>query len=62
MSLISIRSTVCLTLYSIYGICLPAMKTARAIRDDNGELMKEQLTFWTVMALLGLLELICAIL
>jgi hypothetical protein len=62
MTLGVIRATVCFCLFSVLGIFYPALKTARALRDDDNDQMKEQLTYWTITALLGLIELACAIL
>ena len=62
MYLLEVRRSICYVLYSILGIALPALRTARAINERNSELMKEQLTYWTVLSILGMIELLCGLL
>ena len=56
------RYTACYLLYSIIGIFFPALRTAKAVVNGDVDLMKEQLTYWTVSSIIGGIEMLCGML
>ena len=57
--ILEIRNTICFWIYSIIGIFLPVLKTSKAILTNEAEVMMEQLTYWIVITVIGMIRLLC---
>jgi len=58
MEIRNIRDPACYFLYTIYGLFKPALNTTKAIVTNDVESQKEYLTYWTVIIISMLIEMI----